>query len=183
MHAKTKLSGGQLSVETCKRGVVTVKLVNDKERRTTGLASLLAPRRWNVHSSDYHSIALNTKFPVSHDSVRCKFVFTITDHLARSVILCLLPNKETEPVAQALIDRAIGIFGPPETLRSDQGPEFESKVVCLVQQILGYQRTRTTPCRPQGKFVSERQHPTLHAILAFHSDIQQQKCVSLLLFT
>lgn len=59
--------------------------------------------------------------------VLCKDVLSIIDHLTRSALLVPLPNKEALTVANALIERAIGIFGPPGTLHSDLGPEFETK--------------------------------------------------------
>ena len=51
------------------------------------------------------------------------------DHLTRFTVLIPIPNKSAVTVAQAIIDRIISIFGSPEKLHSDQGPEFENSVV------------------------------------------------------
>ena len=59
-------------------------------------------------------------------------------------------------VAQAIIDRIIGVSVPPELLRSDQGPELKSKMIHKLESILGYKKTRTTSYRPQGNSVSKR---------------------------
>ena len=72
------------------------------------------------------------------------------DHLTRFAVLLPVRNETAETVANAIIERIISIFGPPETLHSDQGPEFENKVIYKLPQILGYKRTRTTPYRPKG---------------------------------
>ena len=46
------------------------------------------------------------------------------DHLTRFTVLTPIPNKSAVTVAQAIINRIIGIFGSPEMLHSDQGPEL-----------------------------------------------------------
>ena len=90
------------------------------------------------------------------------------DHLTRFAVLVSARHKAAETVAQAIIERIIGIFGPPETLHSNQGPDSENRVICQLQQILGYKNTRTTPYRPQGNSVSERVQSTMHSMLAMH---------------
>ena len=104
------------------------------------------------------------------------------DHLTRFAVLLPVRNKTAETVANAIIARIISIFGPPETLHSDQGPEFEKKVIYQLKQILGYKTTRTTPCRPQGNSVSERVHSTMHSMLAMHSAIDQSNWATLVPF-
>ena len=72
---------------------------------------------------------------VSAAGVRCKYVLSIMDHLTRFTVLTPIPNKSAVTVAQAIIDRIIGIFGSPEMLHSDMGPEFENSIVhqfCLL---------------------------------------------------
>ena len=104
------------------------------------------------------------------------------DHLTRFAVLLPVHNKTAETVANAIIERVISIFGPPETLHSDQGPEFENKVIYQLQQILRYKKTRRTPYRPQGNSVSERVHSTMHSVLAMPSAIDQSNWATLLPF-
>ena len=61
-------------------------------------------------------------------------------HLTRFAVLLPVRNKTAETVANAIIERIISIFCPPETLHSDQGPELENKVIYQLQQMLGYKR-------------------------------------------
>lgn len=114
--------------------------------------------------------------------LRCKYVFSAIDHLTRFAILSPIPNKEALTVANTLIERIISVFGPPESIHSDQGPEFENKIIFQLQKILGYKKTRTTPYRPQGNSVLERIHSTMHAMLAMHISVAQDNWVSLLPF-
>ena len=97
-------------------------------------------------------------------------------------MLVALPDKKEQTIAKALVERVFGIFGPPETLHSDQGPEFENKVVKQLQDVFGYKKTKTTPYRPQGNSVSERMHSTLHAMLSMYSNIAQNNWAEVLPF-
>ena len=58
------------------------------------------------------------------------------DNLTRFALLLTVRDKAAETVARAIIERIIGIFGPPENLHSDQGTEFENRVIYQLQQIL-----------------------------------------------
>lgn len=51
----------------------------------------------------------------------CGYVLSVIDHLTRFVLRIPVPNKATEIVAAALNEYVVGIFGPSETLHSDQG--------------------------------------------------------------
>ena len=63
------------------------------------------------------------------NGTRCTCLLPVMDHLTRFAVLIPLPNKKERTVAKALISRLFGIFGPPETLYSDQGLEFENNVI------------------------------------------------------
>ena len=102
------------------------------------------------------------------------------DHLTRFAVLVALPDKKEQTIARALVERVFGIFGPPETLHSDQGPEFEDKVVKQLQDVFGYKKTKTTLYRPQGNSVSGRMYSTLHAMLSMYSNIVQNKWAEVL---
>ena len=76
-----------------------------------------------------------------------------------------LPDKKEQTSAKALVERLFGIIGPPETLHSDQSPEFKNEVVKQLQDISSYNRTRTTPYRLQDNSVSERMNSIRHSML------------------
>ena len=74
----------------------------------------------------------------SPTGLSCTWVLTVIDHLTRFAVLIPLPNQQELTVAKALVERVFGIFGPPEILLSDGGPEFENKVVHQLQEVFGY---------------------------------------------
>ena len=70
---------------------------------------------------------------ISPTGLKCSYALTIIDNLTRFAMLVALPDKKEQTIAKTLAERVFGIFGPPETLHSDQGPEFENKVVKQLQ--------------------------------------------------
>ena len=110
---------------------------------------------------------------VSPTGLKCSCALTIIDHQTRFAVLVALPDKKEPTIAKALVERVFGIFGPPETLHSDQGPEFENKVMKQLQNVFGYNKTKPMPYRPQGNSMSERVHSTLHAMRSMYSNIAQ----------
>ena len=81
---------------------------------------------------------------VSPIGLEYSYVLTIIDHFTRFAVLVALPDKKKQTVAKALVERVCGIFGPLETLHSDQGPEFENKVMKQLQDVFGYKKNKTT---------------------------------------
>ena len=67
------------------------------------------------------------------------------------MILIAIPNKEAITIIRHLVERVFSVFGPPETLHSDQGTEFENQLVRELQRVFGYHKTRTAPYRPTGQ--------------------------------
>ena len=82
---------------------------------------------------------------VSPTGLKCSYALTSIDHLTRFAVLVALPDKKEQTIAKALVERVFGIFGPLETLHSDQGPEFENKVVEQLQDVFGYKKTKRRP--------------------------------------
>ena len=120
--------------------------------------------------------------PVAPTGLKCSYALTIIYHLTRFAVLVALPDKKEQTIAKTLVERVFGFFGPPETLHSDQGPEFENKVVKQLQDVFAFKKTKTTPYRPQGNSVSERMHSTIHVMLSMYSNIAQNNCIEVLPF-
>lgn len=70
-------------------------------------------------------------------------------------------NKKAITIAQKLIVHVISIFGVPIQIHSDQGQTFESDVFKEICKILGIDKTRTTPYRPQSDGMIERANRTI----------------------
>ena len=68
---------------------------------------------------------------------------------------------EAITVAKCLVNGFICRFGVPEQLHSDQGRNFESKVIKNVCDLLQIRKTRMSPYHPQSDGLVERFNRTL----------------------
>ena len=93
-----------------------------------------------------------------------RFILSVIDHLTRFFVLIPIKGKAACAVVRRLIERVLSVFGPPQTLHSDQGKEFDNELVKELQSDFGYRKTRTATLRPQGNSVLERVHSTVHNI-------------------
>ena len=57
-------------------------------------------------------------------------------------------------------------FSPPEQLHSDQGRQFESRLLAEVCKLLHIRKSRTTAYHPQSDGLAERWNRTLLSMLA-----------------
>ena len=119
---------------------------------------------------------------VSPTGLKCSYALTIIHQFTRFSVLVALPDKKEQTVTKALVERVFSIFGPPETLHSDQGLEFENKIMKQLQDVFGYKKAKMTPYRPQGNSMSERMHSTLHVMLLMYSNIAQNNWAEILPF-
>ena len=102
-----------------------------------------------------------------------RLILSVIDHLTRFFILIPIKDKAARTIVRHLIERVFSVFGPPETLHSDQGKEFENELVKELQSAFGYKKTRTAAFRPQGNSVLKRTgiHTTAHNMLAMYSNL------------
>ncbi|PIK57511.1 hypothetical protein BSL78_05575 [Apostichopus japonicus] len=77
-----------------------------------------------------------------------------------------LPDQTAETVAQCLFDKYFCEHGISEVLHTDQGKQFESKLVHRLCKLMGIVKTRTSPYHPQSDGQVERFNRTLKSELS-----------------
>lgn len=82
-------------------------------------------------------------------------------------------DQTAATTANTLWRAVIQPFGCPETLHSDQGPNFESRVIQELSQLYGCRKTHTTSYHPQGNGGCERFNQTLLGLLGTLESEQQ----------
>ena len=95
-----------------------------------------------------------------------RYVLTAIDYFTKWPEAYALPDQEAETVADALVGGMFSRFAVPESLHSDQGRNFESRVFGAMCERLGIHKTRITPQRPQSDGLVERFHRTMGQQLA-----------------
>ena len=94
-----------------------------------------------------------------------RFVLVVTDYFTKWTESYAIPNQEAVTVAEKLVGEFVCRFGVPRELHSDQGTNFESKVMAEVCKLLDIEKTRTSPLHPQSDGQVERYNWTLIEML------------------
>ena len=94
-----------------------------------------------------------------------RYCLTIIDRFSRWPVAVPLADMQADTVAKAFFEHWVCLYGPPLTISSDQGTQFESALFNALAKLVGATRTRTTPYHPQANGMVERFHRTLKAAL------------------
>jgi len=102
-----------------------------------------------------HTVAADIcgPFPLSFGFL---YVLVIMDQFLRWPVLVPLPNKNAATVADAIFERFIMDHACFYQLLTDQGREFENKVMWRLCQRMGIGKIKTTPYHPQTNGQVER---------------------------
>ncbi|CAB0032750.1 unnamed protein product, partial [Trichogramma brassicae] len=95
----------------------------------------------------------------------CQNCLTIIDRYTRWPQAIPLADIAAPTVARALFAGWISLFGTPLTITTDQGGQFESKLLAELGSMVGAKHVHTTPYHPKGNGMVERMHRTLKAAL------------------
>jgi hypothetical protein len=88
-------------------------------------------------------------------------VLVVTDHFSKMAHAFLCKNQTAKQVARRLWNDFFLIYGFPRRIHSDQGANFESKLIRELLEMAGVQKSHTTPYHPMGNGVTERFNRTL----------------------
>ncbi|KAL6458845.1 hypothetical protein MHYP_G00323170 [Metynnis hypsauchen] len=95
-------------------------------------------------------IAIDLMGPMNETERHNRYILVAQDYFTKWVEAYPLPNDQAVTVAEVLMAEWVCRYRVPQTLHSDQGPNFESDVFRRMCELLGIEKTRTTPFRPQS---------------------------------
>ena len=92
-------------------------------------------------------------------------VLVITDHFSKYAMAVPTTNQTARTTARTFFDAFVVHYGFPSRIHSDQGRNFESKVIKELCPIAGIKKSRTTPYHAMGNGSTERFNRTLLEML------------------
>ena len=99
------------------------------------------------------------------DSNKKKDILMVTDHFTRYAQAYVTTSQTAVTTAKTLWEKYFVHYGFPEYILSDQGANFESKVIRELCLLAGVKKIRTTPYHPQTNGQCERFNRTLISML------------------
>ena len=101
-------------------------------------------------------------------------VLVITDHFTRYALAISTKDQSARTTAETLFNGFIVHYGIPMTLFSDQGQNFNGKVINELCRIMGMKKSRSTIYHPSGNGMCERLNRTIMNMLGT-LDFDQKK--------
>lgn len=99
------------------------------------------------------------------DSKGFSNVLIVTDHFTRYSQAFPTRSQKAHEVARVLVDKYFVHYGLPARIHSDQGRDFECRLIRELLSLMGIRKSRTTPYHPQGDPQPERFNRTLLTML------------------
>ena len=106
-------------------------------------------RQHNV-GAPFERITVDIAGPFPESDRGNRYLLVATDFFTKWLEFYAIPNQEASTVVDVLVSNFFCHFGIPMELHSDQGRNFESRLVREVLEQLGIHKTRTTPLHPQS---------------------------------
>lgn len=100
-------------------------------------------------------------------------VLVITDHYTRYAQAYPTRNQLAETTARVLFEEFFVHYGFPQRIHSDQGRNFESRIIKSLCKLAGIEKSRTTPYHAQGNGMVERFNRTLLGMLGTLDPLQK----------
>jgi transposase InsO family protein len=82
-----------------------------------------------------------------------QYILVITDHFTKYALAVPTKNTTARTTAEAFLNNFVVHYGFPKRIHSDQGANFEGKLIKELCELAGMTISRTTPYHPQGNGV------------------------------
>jgi len=144
-------------------------------QRKTHRHKVLAPLVTMKVPAAFERVSVDVLGPLPITTSGNRYVLCFSDHCTRWPILVPLKVIDASTIARAFFDYIICEHGCPQTLLSDRGQNFLSKIVLEVCRIMRTQKLNTSSYHPQCNAIQERFNAVIldtisHYVNEFHND-------------
>uniref|UniRef100_A0A674PL68 Integrase catalytic domain-containing protein n=1 Tax=Takifugu rubripes TaxID=31033 RepID=A0A674PL68_TAKRU len=122
-----------------------------------------------VVDTPFERIGVDVVGPLERSRSGNRFILVVCDYATRYPEAFPLKVVTAKQVASCLL-QLFSRVGIPREVLTDQGPNFMSKTLQQVYDLLGIKRIRTTPYHPQTDGLVERFNQTLNMLRRFVDD-------------
>ena len=95
-----------------------------------------------------------------------RYILVITDYFSKFVDAFPLERHTARDIAQALVTHWVAYLDCPMSIHTDQGRDFDSKLMHEVCDLLKIEKTRTSPYHSGGDGLVEKYNSTLCNLIA-----------------
>ena len=157
----------QLAHKVCKQCEIC-------ERTKPVLRQPRAPMKSSQADRPMQRVAIDILGPLPESNDGNRFIIIIADYFTKWTEAYAVPNHQAATVAKCIVEQFFNRFGIAETIHTDQGRDFESKLFVEMCRLLEIDKTHTTPWHPQSDGMIERFNRTIETMLRQTVDEKQK---------
>lgn len=122
----------------------------------------------------FERVAVDILGPLPMSNRGNKYILVVADYFTRWVEAFALPDQEALTIAKVIVSEWVCRFGTPYYLHSDQGRNFEAKLIADICKLLGIAKTRTSPYHPASDGLVERMNRTILSMLSHRVEANEK---------
>ena len=123
------------------------------------LKPVIVSRPWQIVSSDFMG-------PFKRSSFGNVYIITCIDHFTKFMEAAAVPSFDAETTATFIFNNIICRYGMVEQILTDQGVNYESRLIKQLCSLVGSDKLRTSTYHAPGNGTAERPNKTLKPNIA-----------------